>query len=76
MLILAFQKTVVQRSNINSAVYIACKFKCHISESKLVLSECNDLYFFATAFIAFTLHEFKQRPVLLDTRYTTQQPLA
>jgi hypothetical protein len=34
-----------------------------MSKSKLVLSECNDLYFIAIAFIAFTLHEIKQRPV-------------
>jgi hypothetical protein len=40
--------------DINSAVNIACKFKCYISKSKLVLSECNDLYFVAIAFIAFT----------------------
>jgi hypothetical protein len=67
---LAFSKTVVQRSNINSAVNIACKFKCNISKSKLVLSECNDLYFFAIAFIAFTLHEIKQYPAFFwDTRY-------
>jgi hypothetical protein len=41
---------------INSAVDIAhaCKFKCYISKSKLVLSKCNDLYFIAIAFIAFT----------------------
>jgi hypothetical protein len=39
-----------------------CKFKCYISKSKLVLSECNDLYFIAIAFIAFTLHEIKQSP--------------
>ena len=51
-----FQKLVVQRSNINSAVNFACEFKCNISKSKLVLSECNDLYFIA---IAFTLHEIK-----------------
>jgi hypothetical protein len=49
--------TVVQRSNINGEVNIACKFKCYISKSKLVLSECNDLYFIViAAFIAFTLH--------------------
>jgi hypothetical protein len=59
---LAFSKTVVQRSNINSTVNIACKFKCYISKSKLVLSECNDLYFIA---IAFTLHEIKQCAVFL-----------
>ena len=41
----------------------AGKFKCYISKSKLVLSECNDLYFIAIAFIAFTLHEIKQCPV-------------
>jgi hypothetical protein len=51
----------------NSAVNIACKFKCYISQSKLVLSECNDLYFIAIAFIAFTLHEIKQCSVFLDT---------
>jgi hypothetical protein len=43
-----------------STVNIACKFKCYISKSKLVLSECNDIYFIAIAFIAFTLHEIKQ----------------
>jgi hypothetical protein len=67
MLILAFSKTVVQRSNINSAVNIACKFKSYITKSKLVLSECNDLYFIATACIAFTLHEIKQCPVFFGT---------
>ena len=56
MLFLAFSKTVIQRSNINSAVNIACKFKCYISKSKLVISEC------IIAFIAFTLHEIKQCP--------------
>jgi hypothetical protein len=45
----------------------ACKFKCYISKSKLVLSECNDPYFIAIAFIAFTLHEIKQCPNLLGT---------
>jgi hypothetical protein len=35
------------------------KFKCYLSKSKLVLSECNDLYFIAIAFIDFTLHEIK-----------------
>jgi hypothetical protein len=38
---------------------IACKFKCYISKSKLVLSECNDIYFIAIAFIAY---EIKQWP--------------
>jgi hypothetical protein len=49
----------------------ACKFKCYISNSKLVLSKCNDLYFTAIAFIAFTLHEIKQCPVFFGkcTRY-------
>ena len=42
---------------------IACKFKCYISKSTLVLSECNDLYFIALAFNAFMLHEIKQCPV-------------
>jgi hypothetical protein len=46
---------------------IACKFKCYISKSKSVLSECNDLYFIAIAFIAFTLHEIKQCPVFFGT---------
>ena len=41
-------------------MYIACKFKCYIPKSKLVFSECNDLYFIAIAFIAFTTHEIKQ----------------
>ena len=62
MLILAFSKTVVQHSNFNSALNIACKVKCYISKSKLVLSECNDLYFIAIALIAFTLHKIKQCP--------------
>jgi hypothetical protein len=48
---------VVSRSN------IACKFKCYMSKSKLVFSKCNDLYFMAIAFIAFTSHEIKQCPV-------------
>jgi hypothetical protein len=56
MLFLAFSKTIIQRSNINSAVNIACKFKCYLSKSKLVISEC------IIAFIAFTLHEIKQCP--------------
>jgi hypothetical protein len=43
-----------------STVNIACKFKCYISKSKLGLTECNDIYFIAIAFIAFTLHEIKQ----------------
>ena len=38
---------------------IACKLKCYISKSKLVLSECNDLYFIAIALIAFTSHQIK-----------------
>jgi hypothetical protein len=49
----------VQRSNINSAVNIACKFKCYTSKSKLVLSECYDLYFIAIAFMAFTFMNSK-----------------
>jgi hypothetical protein len=60
-----FKNSSFQRSNINSAVNIACKFKFYISKSKLVLSECNDLYFIAIAFIVFTLHEIKQCPVFL-----------
>jgi hypothetical protein len=43
-------KTVVQRSNINSAVNIACKFKCYISKSKLVLSECKWSLFHCDSF--------------------------
>ena len=39
---------------------IACKFKCYISKSKLVLSECNDLYFIA---IAFTVRYMKSNSV-------------
>ena len=46
---------------------IVCKFKCYISKSKFVLSECNDLYFIAIVFIAFTLHEIKQCPVFFGT---------
>jgi hypothetical protein len=38
---------------------------CYLSKSKLVFSECNDLYFIAIAFIAFTLHEIKHCPVFL-----------
>jgi hypothetical protein len=55
-----FQKLVpvVQRSN--NPVMIACKFKCYISKSKLVLSECNDLYFIA---IAFTVRYMKSNSV-------------
>jgi hypothetical protein len=56
-----FKNSTVQRSNINSAVNIACKFKCYIPKSKLVLFGCNDLYFNAIAVFAFTLHEIKQR---------------
>jgi hypothetical protein len=41
------------------AQYCMYKFKCYLSKSKLVLSECNDLYFIAIAFIDFTLHEIK-----------------
>ena len=41
-----FKNSIVQRSNINSAINIACKFKCYnISKFKLGLSECNGLYF-------------------------------
>jgi hypothetical protein len=57
---LAFSKIVVQRSNINSAVNIACKLKCYISKSKSFLSECNDLGWIGIACIAFALHEIKQ----------------
>ena len=39
----------------------------YTSKSKLVLSECNDLYFIAIAFIAFTLHEIKHCPVFFGT---------
>jgi hypothetical protein len=67
---LAFSKTVVQRSNIDSAVNIACIFKCYVSKSKLVPSECNDLCFIAKAFIAFTLiHEMNSDQFFPDTRY-------
>ena len=66
MLIVGISKTVVQRSNINSAVNIACKFKSYISKSMLVLSECNDLYFIAIAFTACTLHEIKQMSSFSD----------
>jgi hypothetical protein len=59
MIIFGIFKTIVQRSNINSGVNIACKFKCYVSKSKLVFSECNDLYFIAITFIAFALHEIK-----------------
>ena len=52
-----------RRISLNSA----CKLKCYISKSKLVLSECNDLYFIAIAFIAFTLHDIKQCPVFFGT---------
>ena len=57
---------------------IACEFKCYISKSKLVLSECNDLYFIA---IAFTLHEIKQQcPVFFGggggTRYFVARSFA
>jgi hypothetical protein len=45
-------------------------FKCYISKSKSVVSECNDLYFIVIAFIAFTLHEIKQCPVFWDIRQT------
>jgi hypothetical protein len=39
----------------------------YASKSKLLLSECNDLYFIAIAFIAFTLNEIKQSPVFGGT---------
>jgi hypothetical protein len=42
-----------------------------ISQFKLVLSECNDLYFIAISFIAFTLHEIKQCPVFFGTPGTS-----
>jgi hypothetical protein len=32
----------------------------YTSKFKVVLSECNDLYFIAIVFIDFTLHEIKQ----------------
>ena len=64
---MVFSKTIIQRSNINSAVNIVCKFKCYISKSKLVRSECNDLYFIAIIFIAFTLYEIK-----IYTRYISK----
>ena len=66
-----FRNSIVQRSNINSANNSSCKFKCYISKSKLDRSECNDLYFIAVAFIAFTLHEIKQCPCnfIWDTQY-------
>ena len=68
MQIFGISKTVVQRSNINSAVNIACKFKCYIYQNlSIVLSECNDLYFIAIAFIAFTFHEIKECPVFWGT---------
>ena len=67
MLIFVIFKNSIQCSNMNSAVNIACKFKCYISKSTLVLSECNDLYFIAIAFIAFTSHEIKRCPVFLRT---------
>ena len=53
----------IPNSNSCISLNIACKFTCYISKSKLVLYECNDLYFIAIAFIAFTLHEIKQCPV-------------
>ena len=42
-------------SNIYSSVNIARIFKCHISKSKLALSEYNVTYLSAIAFISFTL---------------------
>ena len=55
---------VVSRSilHVNSSVM----YQNLCSKSVLVLSECNDLYFIAIAFIAFTLyiiHEIKQCPL-------------
>ena len=67
LIIFGLSKTVVQRSNISSAVNIASKFKCYISKSKLILSECNDLSFIAIAFIAFTLNQIKRCPVFFGT---------
>ena len=54
---------------------IACKFKCSILKSKLVLSECNDLYLIAIAFIAFMKHEVKQCPVFWGTPGMTVKKL-
>ena len=40
----------------------------HVNSSVIYINiECNDLYFIAIAFIAFTLHEIKQCPVFLGT---------
>ena len=57
-----FQKQQFNVQTSTAQSNIPCKFKCYISKSKLVLSKCNDLYFIAIAFIAFTLHEIKQSP--------------
>jgi hypothetical protein len=56
------------------AQYIACKFKCYISKSKLVLSECNDRYLLAIAFIAFTLHEIRPCLVLFSLGHPVEDP--
>ena len=65
----SFHQFLKRISNSNSCISlnIACKFKCYTSKSKLVLSECSDLYFIAIAFIAFTLHEIKQCSLFFGT---------
>jgi hypothetical protein len=47
MLIFGILKTVVKHSNINSAAGQYCMSiqLLYVSKSKLILSECNDLYF-------------------------------
>ena len=62
-------------STFNSAVNIACKFKCYISKSKLLLSECNNIYFITIALIVFALHEIKQCPVFLGTPDSIYTPV-
>jgi hypothetical protein len=68
-----FKNSSLTFINISSTVNIACEFECYISKSKLVLSECNDLYFIATAFIAFTYVTWNQivSSFLGGTRYNT-----
>ena len=60
---------VFQHYNINCAVNIAPKVNCYISKSKLALSECNEGYLSAIAFMVFMLHEIKQGILFWDTRY-------
>jgi hypothetical protein len=65
---------------INISILVVSRSILHVNSNvtnqnlKLVISECNDLYFIAIAFIAFTLHEVKQCQVFFwDTRYNSEE---